>query len=114
MADLITAGQNSGEEAAQRAAEEVGKQEIMEKIRQLELEKARCEGVKLALQGMKERLKGVIFQINRLKVKKSEDDIQSFSDVDSMTDNQITLLDSYIVELRGRINSLKAENRQCV
>ncbi|MDE6713067.1 MAG: hypothetical protein K2K20_04970, partial [Lachnospiraceae bacterium] len=105
---LITAGQNSGEEAAQKAAEEVGKQEIMEKIHQLELEKAKCEGVKLALQGMKERLKGVIFQINRLKAKKLEDDVQSFSDVESMADNQIALLNSYIVELRGRINALKA------
>ncbi|MDE6686907.1 MAG: hypothetical protein K2J95_06485 [Lachnospiraceae bacterium] len=108
MADLITAGLNSGEEAAQRAAEESEKQEIMEKIRQLELEKVRCEGVKLALYGMKERLKGVIFQINRMKDKKLEADIQRFSDVDLVADTQIALLDSYIVELRGKINALKA------
>ncbi|MDE6530040.1 MAG: hypothetical protein K2K96_04625 [Lachnospiraceae bacterium] len=108
MADFITAGRNSGEEAVQRAAEESEKQESMEQICQLELEKAKCEGIKLALHGMRERLKGVIFQINRRKDKKLEAGIQRLSDVDSMTDNQITLLDSYIVELRGRINALKA------
>lgn len=134
MADSITAGHNSGDEAAQWAAAEARRREITEKICQLELEKAKCQGIKIALRGMKERLEGVIFQMDRLKDKKLEVDILrfsgatadavdtgilnaqsvmskrngSFSDLELMVDTQISLLESYIVELGGRINALKA------
>lgn len=133
MVDSIKAGYDIGDETDQRAAE-VRRREIMEQIRQLEQEKAKCQGIKIALGGMRERLKGVIFQINSQKAEKLEVDTQrfsgaaadavdmgiinvqavmekrkrSFSDVVSTTETQIGLLDSYISELAERIGTLKA------
>lgn len=134
MADFITAGDNSGDEAEQRVAAEARRREILEKISQLEQEKAKCQGTKIDLRGMNERLEGVIFQINRLKDIKLEVDILRFSgttadavdtgilnaqtvmakrngsffDLKLTVDTQISLLDSYIVELGGRIDALRA------
>lgn len=134
MADSIKAGCDIGNETERRAAAEARRREIMEQIRQLEQEKAKCQGIKIALGGMKERLTGVIFQINSQKVEKLEVDTQhfsgsaadavdmgimnvqavmekrkrSFSDVASTTETQIGLLDSYIAELAERISILKA------
>ncbi|MDE6743512.1 MAG: hypothetical protein K2J95_06515 [Lachnospiraceae bacterium] len=134
MADANAAGQNSADEAARRAAEEARRREIMEKIRQLEQEKAGCEDLKSALNGKKDRLEGIISQVNGLKTKKLEADIQrfsgmaadgaetgisdaqivmgkknsSFSGVETAIGPQITLLDSYIAELGGQINALRA------
>ncbi len=134
MADANAAGQSSADEAAQRAAAEARRREIMEKIRQLEQEKAGCEDLKSALNGKKDRLEGIISQVNGIKSKKLETDIQrfsgmaadgvetgvsdaqivmgkkngSFSGVESAAGTQITLLDSYIDELGGRINALRA------
>lgn len=133
MADANTAGQSSSDEAARRAAE-ARRREIMEKIRQLEQEKAGCEDVKSALNGKKDRLERIISQVNGLKTKKLEADIQrfsgmtadgaetgvsdaqivmgkkssSFSGVETAIGPQIVLLDSYIAELGGRINALRA------
>lgn len=134
MADANTAGQNSADEAAQRAAEEARRREIMEKIRQLEQEKAGCQDLKSAFKGKKDQLEEIISQVNGLKTKKLEADIQrfsgvaadgvetgvtdaqivmrkknsSFSGVETAAGTQIALLDSYIAELGGRINTLRA------
>ncbi len=134
MTDAIAAGQESADEAAQQAAEEARKREIMEKIRHLEQEKAECQGLKADFQGMNGCLEGIISKINGLKAKKLEADIQRFSgmsadavdtgisnaqsvmgkrngrffDVETVAGTQITLLDSYIAELGGRIDTLRA------
>ncbi len=134
MADTNAAGQESPDEAAKRAAEEARRREIMEKIRQLEQEKAGCQDLKSAFKGNKDRLEGIISQVDGLKAKKLEVDIQSFSGltadaaetgtsdaqivmgkkngsfsgVESAAGTQITLLDSYIAELEGRIDALRA------
>ncbi len=60
MADANAAGQNSMDEVAQRAAAEARRREIMEKIRQLEQEKAGCQDMKTALNGKKDRLESII------------------------------------------------------
>lgn len=127
------AARREAEEAARRA-EEARRREIMEKIRQLEQEKAGCEGLKADYQGMNGRLDGIITQINGLKAQKLEADMQQFSgvsadevdagvsssravmgkrngrffDIEAAARTQITLLDSYIAELAGRIGSLRA------
>lgn len=117
-----------------REAEEARKREIIEKIRLLEQEKAECQELRAAFAGMKGRLSGIISQINGLKAMRLETDIHSFSgiaantvnagvadaqtamgkrnssfsNVESATGMQIGLLSSYIVELEGRINTLRA------
>lgn len=134
MANSDMAGQSSADEAAQRAAAEARRREIMEKIRRLEQEQAGCEDLKSALNGKKDKLEGIISQVNGLKSKKLETDIQrfsgvaadgaetgvsdaqivmgkknsSFSGVETAIGPQITLLDSYIAELGGQINALRA------
>lgn len=108
MEDSIKAGCDIGDETERQAAAEARRREIMEQIRQLEQEKAKCQGIKIALGGMKERLIGVIFQINSQKVEKLEVDTRRFSGVASTTETQIGLLDSYIAELAEKISILKA------
>ena len=134
MADANAAGQNSADEAAQRAAAEARRREIMEKIRQLEQEKSGCEDLKSVLNGKKNQLEGIISRVNGLKAKKLEADIQrfsgmaadgvetgisdaqivmgkknsSFSCIETAAGTQISLADSYIAELGGQINSLRA------
>ena len=121
-------------ERAAREAEEARKREIMEKIQLLEQKKAECQELKTAFSGMKGRLSGIISQINGLKAIRLETDIHSFSgitanavnagvtdaqtamgkrnssfsNIESATGMQIGLLSSYIVELEGRINTLRA------
>lgn len=121
-------------ERAAREAEEARKRDIMEKIQLLEQEKAECQELKSAFSGMKGRLSGIISQINGLKAMRLETDIHSFSGIaanavnagvadaqiamgkrnssfsviESATGMQIGLLSSYIVELEGRINALRA------
>lgn len=106
----------------------------MGKIQLLEQEKAECQELKSAFMGMKGRMSGIISQINGLKSMRLEADIHSFSgtvanaintgivdaqiamgkrnssfsNIDSATEMQIGLLSSYIVELEGRINTLRA------
>ena len=65
-----------GYEAARRAAEKARRREIMEKIRQMEQEKAGCQDLKSALNGKKDRLEGIISQVNGLKIKKLETDLR--------------------------------------
>lgn len=134
MTVTYEAEQNSADEAAKRAAEEARRREIMEKIRQLEQEKAECQDLRISFHGRKKRLEGIISQVNALKVQKIENDIQkfagaaaeaseigiadaqivmgkknvSFSGVAMETGTQITLLDSYITELCGKIDVLRA------
>lgn len=121
--------------AAEQAAREARRREIMEKIRRLEQEKAECQDLKSAFAGMKGRLSGIISQINGLKTMRLETDIHNFSgiaanavnagvadaqtamgkrnsslsNIESATGMQIELLSSYMVELGGRISALKAE-----
>lgn len=134
MAESGMAGQGSAEEAARRAAEEARRREIMEKIRQLEQEQAGCRGLKEDLQGLNGSLEGIISQVNGLKAEKIEADIQRFSGVSAETADtgiynaqgimgkrsgrfsgveaaagtQMASLDSYIAELGGRIDALRA------
>lgn len=121
-------------ERVAREAEETRKREIMAKIRLLEQEKAECQELKSAFSGMKSRLAGIISQINGLKGMRLETDIHSFSgiaanavnagildaqinmgkrnssfsNIESAIGMQIGLLSSYIIELEGRINTLRA------
>lgn len=126
MAESGMAGQDSAEEARRR--------EIMEKIRQLEQEQAGCQGLKADIHGLNGRLEGIISQVNGLKARKIEADIQRFSgvtaetadtgifnvqgimgnrngrfsDVEAAAGTQMASLDSYISELGGRIDALRA------
>lgn len=136
MANLTTR-QSSADAAAMRAAreaEEARKREIMKKIRVLEQEKTECQELKSAFAGAKECLAGLISQMNGLKATKLEADIyrfsgaaaeavstgmseaqlvmekrsRSLSNVETATGMQIGLLSSYIAELEGQINILRA------
>ncbi len=134
MVNSDMAGQSSADEAAQRAAAEARRREIMEKIRQLEQEQAECQGLKAAFHRMNGSLESIITQVNGLKERKLEADIQRFSgvsaeevdtgmlnvqtvmgkrngrffDVKSAVGSQIVSLDSHIAELGGRIDALRA------
>lgn len=134
MVDSGMTGQDSVDEAERRAAEEVRRREIMEKIQQLEREQAECQDLKGAFYRANGCLEGIISQINGLKARKLETDIQRFSgvsaetvdmgmlnaqtvmgkrnsrffDLESMAGTQIASLDSYIAELGGRIDALWA------
>lgn len=126
--------QNNADEAAKRAAEEARRREMMEKIRQLEQEKANCQDLRISFHGRKKRLEGILSKVNILKVRKIEGNIQkfsgaaadaseigvadaqtvmkkkndSFSGVVTAVETQIALLDSYIAELGEKIDVLRA------
>ncbi len=126
---------NAGAEQAAREAEEVRKREIRAKIRQLEDEISKCQGLASSFSGLKEQLKMFISQVNGYKtmnleadgnvffgitadaVSKGLEEAQSvmgersgdFSDAETAVGTQIGLLESYIMGLRSRIDGLRAE-----
>lgn len=121
-------------ERAAREAEEVRKREIMAKIQLLENEIRECQNLIASFGGLRGQAGMLISQVNRCKTMNLEADINAFSGItasavhegieDARSDigerandfssvetaigTQIGLLESYIMELRSRINSLQA------
>lgn len=121
-------------ERAAREAEEARKREIMEKIQLLEDEISKCQGLIASFGGLKGQVGMLISQVNGCKTMNLEADMNAFSgitasavnagiagaqsamgertndfsNVEATIGTQVGLLESYIMELRSRIVSLRA------
>ena len=134
MADITTTGVSNADEAAKQEEEEKRRREIMEQISRLEQEKSGCQDLKTAFMEKRSSTEGIMSRVNALMSKSLQPDINtfsgitadmaetgvseaqavmgkrngSFSNIISAVGVQIALLDSYIAELEGRINTLRA------
>lgn len=121
-------------ERAAREAEEARKREVMAKIQLLEDEISKCQGLITSFNGLKGQVEMIISQVNGCKTMNLEADMNvfsgitasavnegiedarsdmgertsDFSNVEAAIGTQVGLLESYIVELRSQIRSLRA------
>lgn len=121
-------------EQAAREAEEARKREIMAKIQLFEDEISECQGLITTFNGLKGQVRMLISQVNRCKTMDLEADMNAFSgitasavneglegaqagmgertsdfsNVEAAIGTQVGLLESYIMELRSQIVSLRA------
>lgn len=122
-------------ERAAREAEEARRREIMAKIQQLEDEISKCQGLTASFSDLKEQVGMLISQVNGYKTMNLEADRNAFSGITADAANegiedaqagmgerssdfsnaeaavgtQIGFLESYNMELRSRVDSLRAE-----
>lgn len=135
MVNVENKWETAESERAAREAAEARRREIMEKIRQLEEEISRCQSLTNSFRGLEREAGMIISKVNEYKNLNLETDMNAFfgitagavydgienaqavmgergsdfTNTEAAIETQIGLLESYKMELGGRINKLRAE-----